>query len=76
MKIRLAFTRALVGFTVQYLGIPIIRFTIYWGLYSRFPNNPIIIRVPFFLLFNFNKETPNKKGKRVLLGHLDYGVKP
>ena len=24
----------------------------------RFPSNPLIIRVPFFLLFTFNKETP------------------
>ena len=30
-----------------------------------------IIRVPFFLLFYLNKETPNKKGKRVLLGYLE-----
>ena len=37
---------------------------------SRFPSNPIIIRVPFFLMFSFNKETQNKKGKRVLLGYL------
>ena len=37
---------------------------------TRFPSNPIIIRVPFSLVFNFNKETPNKKGKRVLLGYL------
>ena len=25
---------------------------------SRFPSNPLMIMVPFFLLFNFNKETP------------------
>ena len=24
----------------------------------RFPSNPLIIRVPFFLIFGFNKETP------------------
>ena len=26
---------------------------------SRFPSNPLIIRVPFFLIFGFNKGTPN-----------------
>ena len=32
----------------------------------------IIIRVPFFLIFGFNKETPpNKKGTGVLLGNLE-----
>ena len=30
----------------------------YSGIISRFPNNPLIIRVPFPLIFNFNKETP------------------
>ena len=29
-----------------------------------------MIKVPFFLVFGFNKEPPNKKGKRVLLGSL------
>ena len=33
---------------------------------TRFPSSPLIIRVPVFLLFGFNKE----KGKRVLLGNL------
>ena len=28
------------------------------GHNTRFPSNPLTIRVPFFLLFNFNKETP------------------
>ena len=32
----------------------------------RFPSSPLIIRVPFFLLFGFNKGTPKNKGKRVL----------
>ena len=37
----------------------------------RFPNNPLRIRVPFFLIFSFNQETPKrKKGKQVLLRHL------
>ena len=40
------------------------------SLVSRFPSKPYITGVPFFLLFSFNKETPNKKGKRVLLGYL------
>ena len=26
---------------------------------TRFPSKPIIIRVPFFLIFSFNKETLN-----------------
>ena len=29
-----------------------------------------MIRVPFFLLFGFNKGNQKKKGKRVLMGHL------
>ena len=37
---------------------------------TRFPSKPQIMRVPFSLLFSFNKETPNKKGKRALLGYL------
>ena len=40
------------------------------GSLSRFPSSPLIIRVPFFLLFRFYKGTQKKKGKRVLLGHL------
>ena len=58
----------------------------------RFPSSPLIIRLPFFLLFGFNKGTlnqkeqkgttqepfgfkkgtPKKKGKRALLGNLDF----
>ena len=30
----------------------------------------MIIRVPFFLLFGFNRGPKKKKGKRVLLGNL------
>ena len=37
-------------------------------LESRFPSNPLIIRVPFFLLFNFNKETPKEKGQKGTTG--------
>ena len=43
---------------------------------SRFPRNPLIIRVPFFLMFRVNKETPNKEGKRVLLGYLALQQRP
>ena len=35
---------------------------------SRFPNRPLIIRVPFFLLISFNKETPKYKGKKGTIG--------
>ena len=34
---------------------------------TRFPSNPLIIRVPFFLLFSFNAD---KREKRALLGYL------
>ena len=46
--------------------------TLNYGNYGIFliMGNPLIIRVPFFLLFGFNKGTQKKKGKRVLLGHL------
>ena len=37
---------------------------------TRFLSNPFIIRVPFFLMFSFNKGTQTKKGKRVLLRNL------
>ena len=30
---------------------------------SRFPSNPQIIRVPFFLTFGFNKQTHQKNGQ-------------
>ena len=29
---------------------------------ARFPSSPLIIRVPFFLLFGFNKGNPKEKG--------------
>ena len=29
---------------------------------TRFPSSPLIIRVPFFLLFGFNKGTQKEKG--------------
>ena len=32
------------------------------------PPNPLIIRVPFFLLFSFNKETPKYKGHKGTTG--------
>ena len=31
---------------------------------SMFPSNSLIIRVPFFLVFSFNKETPRKNIKK------------
>ena len=30
--------------------------------FARFPSRPLIIRVPFFLLFGFHKGTQNEKG--------------
>ena len=41
------------------------------GFRVRAPSNPSITRVPFCLLFSFNKETPKKKEKCVLLGYLE-----
>ena len=37
---------------------------------TRLPSNHLITRVPSFLIFGFNMETPYKMGKRVLLGNL------
>ena len=34
----------------------------------RFPSNPLIVRVTFFLLFNFTKETPKLKGQKGTTG--------
>ena len=36
--------------------------------FTRFPSNPLMIRVPFFLLFNLNKETPKWKGQKGTTG--------
>ena len=33
-------------------------------LFPRFPSSPLMIRVPFFLLFGLNKGNQRKKGKR------------
>ena len=33
-------------------------------LRTRFPNRPFMIRVPFFLLFGFNRRTPKYKGQK------------
>ena len=41
-----------------------------WG--TRLLGSPFIIRVPFFLLFGFNKGTLNQKGNRVLLRNLGH----
>ena len=33
-------------------------------VFTRFLSNPFIIRVPFFLMFSFNKGTLNQKGQK------------
>ena len=38
------------------------------SLYTRFPSSPLIIRVPFFLLFGFNKGTQKEKGQKGTTG--------
>ena len=37
-------------------------------LHTSFPSGPLIIRVPFFLLFGFNKGTRKKKGQKGTTG--------
>ena len=47
------------GFRLRILG--------WWkgqGPLTRFLSNPFIIRVPFFLMFSFNKGTLNQKGQK------------
>ena len=72
---RRGFCRAL------YSGVEVLRTPLLLGtenaLYplTRFPTGPLLIRVPFFLLFGVNKGTQEKGGKRVLLGNL-VGPKP
>ena len=34
------------------------------GFITRFLSNPFIIKVPFFLIFSFNKGTLNQKGPK------------
>ena len=47
-----------------------------YGKVPRFPSNPLRIRVPFFLILGLNTETPDKKGKRLLLlGNLNLNPK-
>ena len=41
---------------------------------SRSLSSPFIMRVPFFLLFGFNKGPQNEKCKRVLLRNLEIDV--
>ena len=38
------------------------------GSGTRFPSNPLTIRVPFSLIFGFNKGTPNLKGQKGTTG--------
>ena len=33
-------------------------------LYIRLPSNPLIMKVPFLVLFSFNKESPPNKGEK------------
>ena len=46
-------------------------------VYTRFPSSPLIIRVPFFLLFGFNKGAQKEKGQKgttggpSILGHME-----
>ena len=35
---------------------------------TRFPSSPLIISVPFFLLFGFNRGTQKEKGQKGLIG--------
>ena len=35
---------------------------------ARFPSNPLIIRVPLFLILSLHEETPNYKGKKGTTG--------
>ena len=39
-----------------------------WILGSRFSSNPLIMRVAFFLLLGFKKETPNQKKQKGTTG--------
>ena len=41
-----------------------------YGPNTRLPSRPLIIRVHFFLLISFSKETPKYKGKRGTTGVL------
>ena len=38
---------------------------------TRLPSNSLIVKVPFFLVFSFNKDPPKQKGIRELLGDLE-----
>ena len=40
------------------------------ALYSRFPSNPLIIKVLFSLMFSLLRRHQNEKAERVLLGYL------
>ena len=40
---------------------------------ARFPSSPLIIRVPFFLLFGFNEGAPKRKGQKGTTGEPSLG---
>ena len=42
--------------------------------FTRFLSDPLIIRVPFFLLCGVSKETPNQKGQNGTTGEPSSGV--
>ena len=44
------------------------------GFDARFSRNPFIIRVPFFLLFGFKKETPKPKRQKGTTGEPSIGA--
>ena len=46
----------------------------YMHTYPRFPSNPLMIRVPFFLILGFNKETPQIKGQKGSTGEPSISV--
>ena len=41
--------------------------------YTRFPSSPLTIRVPFFLLFGFNKGPQKEKGQKGTTGEPSTG---
>ena len=53
----------MLGFPILYCkGMRPMMFQLSRFCYTRFPSRPLIIRVPFFLLFGFNKGTQKEKG--------------
>ena len=50
------------GARTVYNGVDLVHRDV--GTHPRFPSNPFIRRVPFFLLCSFNKETPPHPKKK------------